>query len=394
MLPVLAMLTGCSATVTGEAGRDPDAPAWVTLDAGNYSTAPRPPLGAAGSNGAIIEAHRMADAVVGPWEVDPTLQNRGTASTSVWRSTEAMGTSLPQNISTIAATRGFLTGFSTDRSSNAAPGSLTALQIAVMRFPSAEAATAAAAEMARAPQGPPGATDPPPLLPVVGHAESLAVPSTAGDGSATVAAYTPRGMFVLYTFARAQDGNADTVTRLTTTALSLQKPRLDAFEPTPADRFAALPVDPDGVQVKTIPPAPGTLMVTHGWWPARGVLHFSVDPLSSSALFADAGVVGVANGLVTVTQTRDAAGSSILMKGFADAAARRPEPRSVETDPVPGLATSKCFDGGEAASGAPKIGAPRFVCRFNVDRYVAEVASQQLPDAHQRAAAQYLLLTT
>lgn len=34
----------------------------------------------------------------------------------------------------------------------------------------------------------------------------------------------------------------------------------------------------------------------------------------------------------------------------------------------------------------------RFMCTLRYDRYVARVASSQLTDAHQRAAAQYALL--
>lgn len=386
------LLAGCSSSVTGQARKDPDAPPLVVLNTGNYPTAPRPPMGEAGPSGPIVEAHRMAEAVVGPWEVDPALVRGSSNGTTVWKDTKAISSALVEPIPAIAATHNFLTGFSTDRRSDTAPDdALTSLQIAVMRFPSADAATAAATEMAAATEVFVGVTAPPAPASIAGHPDALAELYTLDDGAAVLASYTPRGEFVMWTYARARDGNADTVNRLTSRTLELQKPRLDTFSPTPADQFATLPVDPDGLQAKVISPEPGTGTVNHGAWRPHGALHFTSDPIATSALFDAAGVVAVSQGLTTVTQTRDPAGSAVLLDGFNEPDPGAPD-NSVPADPVPGIETSQCFDSGEPEPGTPRTG-PRFACRFNVDRYVVETSAQQLDDAHQRAAAQYSMLT-
>lgn len=61
------------------------------LDTGTYPTKPRPALGIAGTplKGAIVEAQRMANYVVGPWEVDPALKARHPIGAFVLDSTEA-----------------------------------------------------------------------------------------------------------------------------------------------------------------------------------------------------------------------------------------------------------------------------------------------------------------
>ncbi|MEV3903690.1 hypothetical protein AB0K11_15300 [Mycobacterium sp. NPDC050551] len=384
-LTAAMLVTACAPTVTGQALRDPDAPPAVTLDTGNYPTAPRPALGVAGPNGAAIEAHRMADAVVGPWEVDPSLLEIN-ANTRVWKEPRALVTSIPEPVPTIAANNHFLTGFSTSRSSDAPGATLAALEIAVMRFPTVEDAAAAAATM---PAQTAARSQP---VPLDGHPDATAA-STEVPGGVGMFSYTPRGVFVIYTWARARDSNTDVAARATARALDLQKPRLDAFVPTPPDEFSKLPVDPDGVLALAVPVAPGDLTVVHGSWNPRGALHYSTNPIVSGALFDKAHVTTVANALDTLYRTEQPADSTTLLDGLLDEASREPNPRRTDIAPVPGVPAARCVDNGEVPPDAPKTGSPRFECRFSVDRYVASLSSQQLEDLHQRTAAQYLMLT-
>lgn len=379
------MLTACAATVTGEAVKDPDARPLVTLDAGNYPTVTRPALGVAGPNGAVIEAHRMADAVVGPWEVDPSMRKIN-ASTRVWNQPRAVSTSMPEPVPTIAAAHRFLTGFSSSRSSDAPAAALTALEIAVMRFPTVEDAAAAAPKMSAET----AARSQP--VPIDGHPDASAA-SAEVPGGVGMYSFTPRGVFVIYTWARARDGNTDVAARATARALDLQKPRLDAFVPTPPDEFPNLPVDPDGVLARAVPVAPNELTVVHGSWNPRGALHYSTDPIVSGALFDEAHVTTVANALDTLYRTEKPADSTTLLDGLLAEVSREPNPRRTDIEPVPGLPATRCIDNGEVPPGAPKTGSPRFECRFSVDRFVASLSSQQLEDLHQRTAAQYLMLT-
>lgn len=77
-----ALITGCSSTTTGTpttAAAGPDSGASVALmDTGPYDTASSKPFGTVGDDvqgGNLLEAHRMANFVVGPWEVDAELKN-------------------------------------------------------------------------------------------------------------------------------------------------------------------------------------------------------------------------------------------------------------------------------------------------------------------------------
>ena len=76
---VIALMAGCSTVVAGHGVQAPQSgPAQVDvalLDPGNYPRHPLAPLGQVADDGAgrIVEALRMANNVVGPWEVDPSI---------------------------------------------------------------------------------------------------------------------------------------------------------------------------------------------------------------------------------------------------------------------------------------------------------------------------------
>lgn len=80
-LTAAAVITAsCTTAVSGDPRRAPGGPLpgavdISLLDAGNYPVVPRPPLGTATNPtiGARLDAIRMADFVVGPWQVDPAI---------------------------------------------------------------------------------------------------------------------------------------------------------------------------------------------------------------------------------------------------------------------------------------------------------------------------------
>src|SRR5829696_4463843 len=76
----LLFSAACSTAVEGSAVKDTRAPSGPTidiskLDVGPYPTEPSQPLGVTGDplRGLLVEAQRMANNVVGPWEVDSAL---------------------------------------------------------------------------------------------------------------------------------------------------------------------------------------------------------------------------------------------------------------------------------------------------------------------------------
>src|SRR5258705_11178680 len=77
---VALLSAACSTAVDGSAVKEPGAPKGPTvdiskLDAGPYPTQPSQPLGGTGDplRGVLVEAQRVANNAVGPWEGDSTL---------------------------------------------------------------------------------------------------------------------------------------------------------------------------------------------------------------------------------------------------------------------------------------------------------------------------------
>src|SRR6476619_7845458 len=80
VISVALFSAACTTAVDGSAVKETGAAQGPTvdiskLDAGPYPTEPSQPLGVTGDplRGTLVEAQRMANNVVGPWEVDSTL---------------------------------------------------------------------------------------------------------------------------------------------------------------------------------------------------------------------------------------------------------------------------------------------------------------------------------
>jgi hypothetical protein len=218
-------------------------------------------------------------------------------------------------------------------------------------------------------------------FPVPGHPEAIATTFTSPDGSAIVESFTPHGSYVLYDYASVGAGNIDAAARLVTKSLDLQGPRIDEFKPTDPAQLANLPIDPDGLLARTLPPERVT--VDTGVWAPRAALHFSTDPVRSAPLYTDSGLVQKSFARTAIYETKDADGAQRLLKGFL--ANRGPEDKPIA---VPGLPSANCVGTGPAG-----LTGPQFECFYAVDHYVVNVASRQDADVQQQAAAQYLILT-
>lgn len=387
MIATVVVGAGCTTAVHGVAARDPSfhrgdvLPA--LLDPGNYRTTPNKAMGTGGADGAILEGQRMAGFVVGPWEVDPTLLTIGYDATMVWKNAAALRVTLAAPAPDIADRHHFLVGFGSGRSSTGAPGQQMALTNGVLRFASAADAAAAATELGTPVPPRPGSSTQTPY-PVPGHPEAVAVTATAEDGTATVESYTPHGAYVFYAYARSRDGNRDTAGRLAAKAIELQGPRIDAFTPTDPAKFAELPIDPMGLLARTLPVPRDQITIRNGSWAPDAALHFAPDPVATAKMFAAAAIVQKTFGKSMVFESTNPTGA----QRFFGASMADPSPREQPAPGVPGLPSARCVDGGD-----PNPVVPRFTCALTVDRYVVVVASAQLPDAHQQAAAQYLMLT-
>lgn len=347
------------------------------LQPGNYPTTPQAPLGEAGANGVIIEAQRMADFVVGPWEVDPDLIAPNPTATLVLQSTAAIPLVLDPAAGPILDRHHFVNGFSTARTAASGVRDLKAVRNVVLRFPDASSASAAAAELAN--------------LPVQGTAESVAVdnhPDTHAtvrdntDGSYAVTSWTPAGAYVIAVNAQTPESR-DAAALLVSKMLDLQVRRIADFVPTDPAGFAALPMDATGLFARNLPVTKQEATVNLGVWLPRAILHFQSNPIDSAKLFKAAGVDEVAVRKTKVYQAKDAAGAQLLADKTADAIGKDTTPAAG----VPGLADAKCFDAGVEVKDAN-----RFTCVATVDRYAITASSQQVADAQQQIAAQVMML--
>lgn len=379
-------VAGCTTMMDGAATRDPGFhPGEVTtvlLRAGNYPSAPKPAVKPSAELSVLIEAQRMADAVIGPWEVDPALTDLDFIGTSVVKSAKALGMVIPgEPVSDIATANGFINGFTTSRGTPAsAPGRHLALNIMVLRFPGPDQAAAAAAAFTA--QVPPleGSTGRHPIA-IPGHPEAPATAVTLKDGHPSVSTFVPHGSYVFFGFTQTDD-TAESAAAEIGKALDLQGPRIDQFTPTDPAQFPTMNPDPTGLLARSLPYPKAT--VNDGVFTSRAALHFNNgDPTKAAEGFAAQGVDIVVRGKATLFQARDAAAATALAADVAASFADGADPGPA----VPGMPAAKCF-----AVKEPAVLEQRFRGVATANRYVITAFSQQSADVTQQISAQYLML--
>lgn len=350
------------------------------LDVGDYPTTPRPELGRAGTSeaGALIEAQRMGNYVIGPWEIDPALKSKYGLSALVLADVDALIVLGSAELAAAAGRHSFVNGFLSARQ---AQGRLT-LMNTVLRFADPPSAVAAAADMGKAATRPGTSGQ---LRPVVipGERDALATSFTFVDDHtnrrwSAVRSFIAHGPYVLTQLAESVDG-PDPAASLIASTISRQRLVIDQFQATAPARFADVNVDPTGQLARTLPmPPQQATVVQNARYGKRGALHFQDDPLRTSALF-DQTVMDLATmGKTTVYRTIDAEAATRIVDEFA---------AEVEAT------------GGESVDGVKSIPASRclqliagFYCVAPADRYAIEAQSRQPGDARQQVAAQYALL--
>lgn len=387
---VAALTLACSTTTAGSAIKAPgeatsDGVDLALLDAGNFPTTPRPPLGTAGDTlrGGWAEGRRLAAAVVGPWEVDADLIDYAQIDSGVVKDTDSVNTLLGAPLGDALSGHNLLAGFSSSRHTD--KGAYKALLTMVLEL--ASPADAAAAVTAMGAKGAaltmpfdtkPISTQPSPI-PRYPNTTALTYQWTAqypdpGGPRFSVTALTAHGQYVLAQTATSAD-KADVAAQLIATTLDLQQQAVDTFKPTPPDQMAQLPVDPDGLLARTVAPRQENESISDGIYDAHGALHLTTeDPLHLAALFKSAGVQQVANVLETrVYQTPDAGAAARLVADMTG-------PHQVGG--ISGMPKAKCFN--------ETLG---YWCVARADRYAFEMQNEQERALHQMMAAQYRLLT-
>lgn len=396
---VLLLVAGCDQEQTGVAVKSVGSPPTDRVDVellvtGTFPTDPLPALGLAGSasDGALIDARRMADNVVGPWEVDPALMVPGANRAIVLKDAASVGVIEPSVVADAARTHDIINGFASDRQ-DSAQGRLVN---AVLRFADPQSAAAAATDMAnasRSPQATAGAAAV--AVPIPDHADAQATAvsyslDTGADQPVTVYSFTPHGAYVL---AQIAHGPAlDATTTLITHTLDLQGPRIDQFVPTDPAEFAGLAVDPTGLLAHTMTtpmwpgerPAPPNPNV--GVYLPRGALHFQDDPAEVSPALSTAGVKAVSYHNSTVFQAHDPTAAAQLADSVAVIAAtvRAATPISG----VDFMPASHCMQAQES----PTASGSEVFCFASVGPFAFEVHSGDPTSAREQTAAQYKIL--
>ena len=377
----VSLLAGCTTVTSGDASRDssfkPGDAIVSLLNPGNYPTAPRPgpTLKPGADTGRILDAERMGEYVVGPWEADPQLLHVDATSTGLLLDAKVVS----PTADAIAQKHQFIYGFGSARGAGAHADHPRGLQNLVLRFPTPEAAAAATAEMYAQD---PTAHDPSAQLdvPIPGHPEAQAYQFTMPNKSFATVAISAHGPYVLRQWADAQESAAVSM-QLATKTLDLQATRIDGFRPTDPSQFANMQFDPDGLLRRTM--LTKDPILNQGLWGPRGYLHFEDDPILSSAILTEAGVDIVAIRGTHVLQARDDAAATRLAAKFTE-----PSADSEPGPTVPGLPSARC-----RASRNENIKALVNDCYAAVGRWAFEAFSVQPFDGTQKMAAQYLLLT-
>jgi len=385
LISVALFSAACTTAVDGSAVKETGAAPGPSvdiskLDAGPYPTEPSQPLGVTGDplRGALVEAQRMANNVVGPWEVDSTLTKWFGFGATVLQNAGDLAQLGPEPFAAAAGQHGFVNGFVSART---AEGQKILLN-AVLRFPDAGSAGAAASDLGDiATKTGTGAQ----RAEIPGHPDAVAGSDTVTEGSTgkqwtAVRAFTAHGPYVFMQLAQAVDGLNPAV-GLVAKAIDLQGPVIDKFRATDLSEFGDISLDPTGLLARTLPvPDKEATTIQDTTYEQRGALHFQNDPARSATLFSETGTDLVAMAKTNVYQTKDSESAARIVDAFY----AELQPTSEPAKPVNNLPNSRCL----------QLEDKSFYCLGAADRYAIETTSEKLLDAQQQVAAQYAMLSS
>ncbi len=408
---VTASLAGCGGQVAGSpAAGEADL---QQLAVGNYPTDPLDVRYAhqhGSTDGRALALARLADNVVIGADIDPTFSHNVLARWFDSLATAESSQVLAGAVRPVLENNGMMLGFSAaastrelpktrqrDRSGNFSPfdgaegdPEATAFNVTVLQFPDQQRAQAAADQMEAADFAVAADQNVRVVLDKQKSAKAHwrpGVPSMAGT-----LAY---GQYVVNVYAAQPKPDLNSLSELVEKVFAAQLPLLDrAPALSPHDIFR-LDYDPDAMLRRTLHPDYFHLdpknEATHT---PRGLIHFVDDQATWKKLFDDNGVdrISTASNGGLLMRASDAAAAASLWSeikgsstgGSAESPAHVPDVFcSTKTNEASGVFWS-AYD--------VKSTGTVYVCTLHYDRYVAQVASPQLTDVQQRAAAQYALL--
>lgn len=385
LLALTVTSAGCNSTTEGAPQQETSAPPkhaaidFSTLDVGPYPTEAQKPLGVAGSpgRGVVVEAQRMANHVLGPWDIDPEVTEWFGFGAAALPTADSLSTIGPEVFAAVAARNNFINGFASAR----AQKDTKRLLNVVLRFANDESATAATAAFGAAALQQKGTDGPAQKLAVPGHDATQASSYTTRDRGSSVwhavRTFTAHGPYVLMQLAQSADG-LDQATELVVKSIDAQSSEIDKFRATDPSEFADISIDPDGLLARTVPIDGPTEPAMNAVYEPQGALHFQNDPVRTGKLFSDTGTDLVSMAKTNVYETKDADGAKGVVEGFFT------ELQSMGTpvDPVKNMPDSRCLQLKEGS----------FYCLAPADKYAIEVHAKNLLEVQQLIAAQYVML--
>ncbi|MEU6580781.1 hypothetical protein [Nocardia sp. NPDC046763] len=214
-------------------------------------------------------------------------------------------------------------------------------------------------------------------------------------GVPSLAATLTYGLYVVDVFVQQSTADLDGLRGLADKVLAAQLPMLDRAPGLSTKDLYRLDFDPDDMLRRTLHPS--TLInpnpdaeITHA---TRGFLHYIDDQTTWKPLLDNNGVdrISEADKGSLLFRARDPKSAAALWTGItaltptpAEAPAKVPDVACADNHDAAAKSGSKDYDAWNADD--------KYICTVRYDRYVARVASNQLIDVQQKAAAQYALL--
>ncbi|MFE3101858.1 hypothetical protein ACFROC_14300 [Nocardia tengchongensis] len=353
-----------------------------TLDTGSYPVNRYTYDRNNGGKGAALEGIRMTAAVAPSDRIDPAL-NIGRGGAVLASVDDVLDVShLASAVKNVLVNRGFLAGFASsgsdreDVNDNPDPNGTT-ITTRVLRFPTSDAAKLAARELEDAD-----------FSVALNANQKLTLPDYPDayahwrPGVPTIGVAMAHKDFVISLFILRPTADVQGLLSWTKKTLDAEVPVLDAFQATPADQIAQLPVDPDRLLARTLVADRDHRIVDpdkFAVFPANWLVLPSDDLKSWTKLVADTGAdeISVADGSFVI-RVRDAGAAGDLVTGMIS---NLQETSASAPDKVP---DAKCVH--RSSDKKPSR------CYIRYKQYVGVMDGANDAEAQKKAVAQYALL--
>ncbi|MBC7303085.1 MAG: hypothetical protein H5T78_19325 [Nocardia sp.] len=393
---VATVLTACGSAVSGTP--IPGETDIRALDTGSY---PTEPLNAHDDDPIVpfyemyeVAALRLADYVISPGEISAELIY-GTSAGTAWRS--VVPSWLGQGAGDIAVSHKLLYGFeasgaSIDKSINSSgwpskdPASKFTANTVVLQFPDSQRAAAAARELYDADFGRQEGRTEPVALPAHPDAHAHWRPD-----SPFLRTFMAHGSYVIGFLLSLPAPDRPALTTLAESAYTKQIEALSKTTPLTEEEVMTLPWDADHLLMRALNPDQSTRPDSVGTGYLRTGKHGALNYADGRLLPSDRRYVDKQLTAMNAEQIAISAGTLVIRTSDPESAHRAlteklfPWPVEAGADPAPQVPDAMCVENRRADS------VKRFSCLLAYKEYVGIVSSNQLLDAHQRAAAQYAI---